>query len=527
MSHLLVRDMRLRADIDGKREFTGIAVPWNQPARVHDWWEGTYDEEIERGAVQDSDEAMIFWRHAEPVGKIISARDTDEGWEITAHLSETERGNEAYTLLRDGVIDRMSIGFEPIEHREVSPPKPGDTKKIIRSKIKVREVSLVPFPAYDGAKVSTVRSESTPVPSPAPAKEKAMDEDLKAIREALDDHSRALDLIRTTQERSTPTPALSTPSAGHFLKAAIRGDQSAIDELQAVRAAAIERAYDGATTGDSVLTNSWVGDLTRLVEQADPLRDIFSTGPLPADGNTLEYAQLKANTVTVTEQAAEGDDLASGKVEIETKTATVKTYGGYTELTRQSIERSSINYLNHAMRAMALAAGLRKTLNLRAEFATARAAQVTASNTVTVADGDDYTSWVSAIVDAAVKYEDLGLPLDRLVTSTGIFKRLASLTDTAGRPLMRVQDDGANSIGQINAKALNGQLANVEVRLNAKQAAEGATFTTPLAIRSYTSPLVNLQDGNLINLTQSFSVYYYGAIAQEIPAGIIPVTITA
>lgn len=527
MSQLLVRDMRLRADLDGKREFTGIAVPWNQPARVFDWWEGTYDEEIERGAVQDSEEAMIFWRHAEPVGKIISARDTDDGWEITAHLSETERGNEAYTLLRDGVIDRMSIGFEPIEHREVSPPKPGDTKTIIRTKIKVREVSLVPFPAYDGAKVSTVRSESTQAPSPAPAKEKAMDEELKAIREALDDHTRALAMIQTTQDRSTPTPSLSTPSAGHFLKAATRGEQSAIDELHALRDMAIERAYEGATTADSALTNSWVGDLTRLVEQVDPLRDLFATGPLPADGNTLEYAQLKTNTVTVTEQAAEGDDLAAGKVQIDTETAPVKTYGGYTTLSRQTIERSSINYLNHAMRAMALAAGLRKTLNLRAALATQRAAQVTAGNTVEVADGDTYTSWVSAIIDAAEKYQDLGLPLDCLVTSKDIFKRLAELADSAGRPLMRVQDDGVNSVGQINVKGLTGQLANVEVRLNAKQAATGATFTTPLAIRSYTSPLVNLQDSNIINLTQDFSVYYYGAIAHEIPAGIIPVTITA
>lgn len=345
--------------------------------------------------------------------------------------------------------------------------------------------------------------------------------DLTEVRASIDDLSREVALLRSAGPAETPK--LRFRSAGALLQAIVRRDQAAIDEYNDV----MERAYTGATTGDSVVQDAWVGDLTRLVEDASPLASLFSSDSLPSTGLSIEYAQLKADATVVDEQVAEGDDLDYGEVQIETKTAPVKTYGGYTQLTRQAIERSSVNYLNHALRALSLAAGKRRNASLRTFLAAQRAAQVTASNTVTVADGDEFVAWVSAIIDAAGKYEDLGLPMGPLVADKTIFKRLAGLVDTAGRPLMDVTGNGQNSVGHVRPSALTADLAGVTVRLDAKQAAAGATFTNPLAIRAYNSPVVSLQDDNVINLSRDFSLYYYSALAAEIPAAIIPVTVTA
>lgn len=519
-TQLMIRTVGVRAagdagDDAGAREFTGIAVPWDDPIRVRDWF-GAYTEQVQRGAVEDSDDALVFWRHDEPIGRITAARDTDAGWEITGVLSATPRGEEAYTLLRDGVIDRMSIGFYPIEHLE-SEDETG-TRHITHTRIQVREVSLVPFPAYDGAQVQSVRSAT---PKEIPTMPEATATDVEA-RAGLDDLAREVALLRAAGPADAPAP-LQFRSAGALLQAIVRRDDAAISEYNEVQ----ERAYTGATTADSVLKDSWVGDLTRLVEEAAPLASLFSTDALPATGLSIEYAQLQSDSTIVDEQVAEGDDLDYGEVAIETKTATVKTYGGYTELTRQAIERSSINYLNHVLRALALAAGRRRNTTLRTYLAAQRAAQVTANNTVSVTDGDAFTAWVSAIIDAAGKYEDLGLPMGPMVTDKVIFKRLAGLVDSAGRPLMDVTGTGSNAVGHVRPSALTADLAGVTVRLDAKQAATGATFTNPLAIRSYNSPVVSLQDDNVINLSRDFSLYYYSALASEIPAAIVPVTVTA
>ncbi|MFD6091314.1 HK97 family phage prohead protease [Oerskovia sp. NPDC060338] len=525
---LEVREVQLRAATeDGKREFSGIAVPWNSPARIG--WQG-YTEEFERGAVQDSDDAIVLYRHNEPVGRITEARDTDAGWEITGVLSATPRGDEVYTLLRDGVIKAMSVGFEPVEHREVR-NEDDDSLSIIRTNVRVREVSLVPFPAYKGATVEEVRSaQTTPDkenPMTAPAPEFVERAAFDTLRESNEELERRFEKVIATLEKRDQTPAPSQyRTAGALLKAIASGDEVALREYQDVQ----ERAWSpaGTTTAESVSKDGWVGDFTRLVEEKATLRNLFSSGPLPAEGMNLEFGVLEADTTQVTEQATQGADLGFGIVKVTTDTAPVKTFGGYTRLSLQAIQRSSVAILDHHLRALDLAANRRRNVAFRAHYAEAVAAQITAGNTVAVpATGADYVDWVSAIVDAAEIYEDNGLDLQALVVDKTGFKELAGLTATDGRPLLTVHGTGTNVVGEINAPGISGNLAGVRVQLNPKQTAPGAAFINNLAIRSYTSGIARLQDDNIINLSRDFSVYYYESLADEIPAGIVPVERTA
>lgn len=51
----------------------------------------------------------------EPIGKPSRLQETQAGLEIEAKISQTSRGKDDLILMRDGVIDEMSIGFDPIE----------------------------------------------------------------------------------------------------------------------------------------------------------------------------------------------------------------------------------------------------------------------------------------------------------------------------------------------------------------------------------------------------------------------------
>lgn len=515
---LQVRDFQIRSVNTDTREVTGIAVPWDDEIRIEGWFED-YFESVARGACEARDgEPKLFWLHRAAIGKVTSHRDTDDGWEITARISQTPTGDEAYTLLRDGVIDRMSIGFTPIEHTVTKDDE--GRQHITRTRIEVREVSLVPFPAYDGATVTDVRHAPTKENRTMPETMTAPDADL---REAVEDLTRSVELLRSHNQNPPAGPTLRYRSAGELLKAIARGDEDALNEYNTVQA----RAWnpEGTTTDDTVTKDAWVGDLTRLVDEKAGIQNLFSTGTLPSEGNNIEYGVLDTDTTQVTEQSDEGDDLAFGLVEIGTATAPVKTYGGYTRLSFQAIQRSSVATLDHHIRALTLAANRRRGAAFRAHYAAAVTAQTTAGNTVEVTDPTDYIDWVSAIIDAAEKYEDLGLDLEALTADKTVFKQLAQLTATDGRPLMTVYGSGTNVVGEINPKGISGNLAGVTVAVNLKQAAPGAAFTNRLAIRAYRSPLARLQDDNIINLSRDVSVYYYEALANEVPAAIVPVTL--
>lgn len=491
-----IREVQFRADVE-ERTITGLAVPYGQEANI-----GTYMERFAPGAIRSIDDVKLFYGHEEPIGKVIDGRETEAGYEITAKISDTIRGNEVHTLLRDGVLNKFSVGFVPVQSER-------DGNTVIRTEVSLKEVSVVPFPAFAGANITEVRSDSPEITNPE--KETQMAENIELDVRAVQDEVAEL---RRMVEAGTPEAVIAVPqyrSAAELLKSVAKGDEDAI------------RAYTGATTADSYLADGWVGDLTRIVDSPAILRGVFATGVLPAEGNNIEYASLDSNTVDVDVQAAEGDDLVYGKIEISAKTAPVKTIGGYVQLTRQLIERSSVAYLEHSLRAQAIRVGQALEAQMLTAYGTAHAAQVTAGNVVLIPATPTYNDWLNAITDAAVKFQTLGLQIDALIVDTAYFKSLAALEGADGRPMLLVQGNG-NVVGTINPRGLVGQLAGIPVVLDPALDGEIA-FVSSQALRQYNAPVVQLQDENIINLSKDFSVYTYTAVANEIPAAIVPVVV--
>lgn len=510
---MLTREYAAQAQASGDRLITGIAVPYDDEIEYMPGW----FETVARDSYNPETNGPIklFWQHSDVIGTVTDARNTPEGLEITARISETSLGNDVYALAKDGAIDRFSIGFIPID-TDTSRDDTGATHAVHKA-INIREVSLVPFPAYDNAKVTDVRS--APESPTRPEKESPIMTESRDALETVLDRMESLEQAFAAQAQAQAPAPVDTRSAAQVLKSLATGDAQARDEYNGTVSAA-----DG-----TIARPTWITDLTRLTDRVNPLKELFSVGALPKDGMSLEYTELKANTVTVAEQAKEGDNLRFGGITTQDKTTPVKTFGGYTTLTRQAIERTRIPLLQTHLQGMALAAGKASAAYFASVFnatATARATEALASPKT--ASTLTWSDLAGLIVDAADRFQAAALPLDGLIVDKATFKALAALTASDGRPLMTVSGTGANTVGNVNPAGLAGDLVGIKVvpNLLATPGAMGekivGAFYSSLALRTYETPVVQLQDENILNLTQSFSVYRYQAVAAEIPAGIVP-----
>ena len=78
---------------------------------------------IEKGAfaktiAEDFDRIKILSQHNEqelPIGKPLELREDDKGLYIRGKISDTQKGRDIQTLLRDGVLNELSIGYSAID----------------------------------------------------------------------------------------------------------------------------------------------------------------------------------------------------------------------------------------------------------------------------------------------------------------------------------------------------------------------------------------------------------------------------
>lgn len=144
------------------RIIRGIAVPFNNPTQIAEHGR-IFDETFKPGSTRDSirkrgDRIRLLGHHdsrAWPIGKPVELDDTSRGLEFAAHISDTREGNDALTLIGDGAVDGVSVGFGVPEGGDVWSAD-GSERTITRADI--FEFSLVNFPAYDRARVESVRA---------------------------------------------------------------------------------------------------------------------------------------------------------------------------------------------------------------------------------------------------------------------------------------------------------------------------------------------------------------------------------
>ncbi len=498
------RSFEIRKTDTEKREVAGIAVPYEDTIDIGGGW----SERFERGAIDLDADVKLFRDHKEIIGKVTDMSEDEDGLWITARISETTLGNETLELVKDGAIRSFSVGFIPVKDEKKE-------KTIIRKKVDLKEVSLVAFPAYEAASVVEVREE---------VKEEIMtdnntpnyDAAIAEVRNHAEALERRLDVLATSNVATPSVPEFR--SYGDWVKGIAANKDEAVTLYRA-----FENAADGSVLADTILKNAWVSDAIRILDMGRPTYNVFSSAALPADGMTLEYPVLDTDTSAIEEQEAEADELAFGKITLTSATAPIKTYGGYTDMSRQIVERSSVAYVDAAFRAM-IAAYSKKTNNVVKSYLTTEAANFNQATLASFAAD----AVIEALADSAMKVnEDTGRALEFILCSSDVFKDLAKVVDAANRPILSNVGATSNTYGSINPVGLTGSIFGLPIVVDPSLTASSLWVGNSAAVTTYESAGApfRLNDEDITNLTQKFSVYGYLAVAGQDKKALVKVTI--
>ena len=159
-------DLEIRGGPEG-RTVVGIAVPFDSPTEIREPGR-SYTEVFRRGAfartIAERGPGRIKFlalhdRRKLPLGRAEMLREDSSGLYGEFRVSQTRDGDEALELIRDGALDGLSIGFEPVAdgdrwHRQEN--------LLERVEVKLREVSAVWAAAYQGAVIAGIRSAAIP-----------------------------------------------------------------------------------------------------------------------------------------------------------------------------------------------------------------------------------------------------------------------------------------------------------------------------------------------------------------------------
>lgn len=498
------------ADDEGTTSVEGVAVPFGD---IIDTWDGaeTFDRECE---FQGLDEAKLCYEHGETIGRITKAESTDDGLHITARISDTARGRDAMTLIRDGVLDSFSVGFIPLESQK---DRDGITH---RRKVRLLETSIVSWPAYQNAKMT-----KSAAPAVEQRKEETMeDEAIKDSLTALQEEQRGIKAALANMNQHAAEPATHGAewhSQGEYLRALFQGDERAI--------AFQKESRDLITTGDTGNTATWIRDDLRLIEQRRKVMNILTHEALPATGMTMEYNVVTEDSMQAGKQSAEGEVLPVGKLTFGTKSVNIDTYGGYTSLSRQTIERSTTPMLNTALRALNNAYARNTEQAVRDKLYSLITSERDKADKPNKIDAPKPLAsmtpdmWAGLILDAAEVMDDRNADMARLCVSKDVALALISLTDSGSR-FMDISGKGSDTLGSFDLTGVVGDLMRVPVYMLPGASTGTAAFIDPSTITCWESGgPTQLTDGDVTKLTNDYSVYGYMAIGVTFSDGLLPV----
>lgn len=550
------------ADDDGEWIVEGIALPYGEELARFDWLTGATRWLFEAGSALFREGAQLFFGHDHltlgmPIGLVLDVQQTDAGAKIRAKISKTEKGREVYTLARDGVLARFSVGLdrESPETKTRVEDADSDAPLLVFESIPVWETSIVPNPAYQSARIEAVLNNQRgpnmkctkcgqvhangvvecQADALAAYQAQQQQQDPNNLAGQVAELSAGLDVVTRQLATfgdnlgagATSAPPIELPASyGDFLMGLATNDKVALDFL----------AFAGTNTGELItadwLDGTWVGEMRdRLVERRRVL-NLFRTRPLPAKGMRIEFGRvLDDSGVQVGKQVNEGDLLPYGKLAFDPgASAPVETFGGWGDMSRQVIERSDVAVVEKFFEALFnryLQVTEARAHAVAMNPANASLSQTGVAHTFATADG-----WIDFVLDAAFALDDQGLPLEFLLVSRPIFRMLAKLRDGEQGDAPRMLDRTTGTI-QITAPAnrgsLSGQMFNLPViplkstDPNMVRAGNGdaiCTFEAPGA------PF-RLQDDDITNLTSAFSLYGYAAWGDEDNRALIRPTLAA
>lgn len=126
----------------------------------------SYGDVIQKGAfaktvAERKDKVKVLynhdtWQHL-PVGKPVSMVEDSYGLLTSTKMSQTQMGQDIYTLAQEGALDSMSIGYSALKAEYPEDYMTSGVYRVI-TELKLYEYSFVPFPANEGAVITGIKS---------------------------------------------------------------------------------------------------------------------------------------------------------------------------------------------------------------------------------------------------------------------------------------------------------------------------------------------------------------------------------
>jgi HK97 family phage prohead protease len=130
-----------------KNTFEGYASTYDLDLQGDTIEKGAFTKSLQERAV------IVLYQHDSnaTIGKVVEAKEDDTGLFIKAQISETVLGKDVMQLIKDGVLSKMSIGYDI---KDFDPTENGRHLK----ELTLYEVSVVSFPANEATSILNAKS---------------------------------------------------------------------------------------------------------------------------------------------------------------------------------------------------------------------------------------------------------------------------------------------------------------------------------------------------------------------------------
>lgn len=404
------------AEGDKKGVVEGVAVPWNEVAIVSS---GQAVKFLPGSLPVDGPNPKFILDHdmSKPLGMVTERIASSAGMMFVAQMAPTALANE--TLLQAGpgnFYDSVSVGVEPLDYSF-------EGSTMVVKSARWMELSLLPFGAFEGAKVAVAASEPEPQPQPDEVPEEETMSEATPVVEA----APAVEAIPTLVYAQAAQPAR-LPSAAEYIAGIIKGGEAAETVRKQLRAAApsVTTSDDGGLLPE-ILTqpvyDNFIGNR--------PVVDAVGVKAMPADGAVFRVPYVSTHS-SIAQQAAELDTLQASLYAVSSYDITKLSFGGYSNLSEQIIDWSSPEIIGSMLSDMAKVYAY-QTDNYAADQLLAGCSQ-----SAVLTDPTSPAEWVSDIYDAAVTIinNSNGNVPTHLFLSPNMFGYLGKLVDSTGRPLL-------------------------------------------------------------------------------------------
>ena len=445
----------------GRREISGVAVPYNVEATVA----SGQSVVIKPGALPVEGKApRLFMYHDStmPVGVVTERVDTADGMMFTAKVSASSQGQDAMTLLTEGVIDQVSIGINPTKFSY------DDKSTMIVEAADWIELSLVPVGAFGDAAAITEVAASIHQPEEeiGNTEQETPQEETPAMENAPVVEAAAVEAtIPTAPVPAQPKRQFNLPTPGEYLAAmhiggeTFRNVAAAARDYMKSKQSALEAAAGDTLTTDTpgLLPVPVLGPVFQDLNYIRPVVAAIGARAMPDGGNQKTFIRPTWTThPSVATQSTELSGASATTPVIASNVVTKTTLAGQVTLSVQDIDFTSPAAMEIILRDLAGQYMLASD-NIAADAIVAGAQASGATWTVTA---NDPSSLISAIYTAAYNILlDTNFLPDHIFVAPGVWQALGAQLDADDRPVFPYTGAaglmGVNAMGSANVTVAN------------------------------------------------------------------------